>query len=355
MATAGNGGRTPKRPSPQAQNGKTKPFSTVNYRDARLAKERQRRQYEQQKKEKIIFALFVVIIIVLILIAILVFKNAIDKGEASDTNDTGTDTTTGVADTKEPPEELDSYLKEMCAKDQIYKGDLIFVDSTHSFTATPEELTEIYTGRTKFPNASGTKPIYSYYTPDITPKLSGETLTALNKMADEFYETTGNNDLYVNKAYDAAAQNDHATGLAFDLSVYTIDGKLFVLDDEEASSDFAWVFSNYYKYGFIMQSPEQSGERYYHFRYVGIPAATYMFKANIGLDAFLKLLREQHAFADGKTNALSVTTDDGGRYEMYYVEATGGDMTSVPVPEDTLFFSISGDNQNGFIVTARMG
>ena len=70
MAATGNGGRKPKNP----QNGNTRYFSTVNYRDARLAKEKQRRQYEQQKKEKIIFALFVVIIIMLILVAILVFK-----------------------------------------------------------------------------------------------------------------------------------------------------------------------------------------------------------------------------------------------------------------------------------------
>ena len=51
MAGTGNNGKTPKNP----QNGKTKPFSTVNYKNAHLAKEKQRRQYEQQKKEKIIF------------------------------------------------------------------------------------------------------------------------------------------------------------------------------------------------------------------------------------------------------------------------------------------------------------
>ncbi len=351
MAGTGNGNRTPKKTT--VQNGKTKPFSTVNYRDARLAKERQRRQYEQQKKEKIIFALFVVIIIVLILIAILVFKKAIDNGEAADSQ-TDTDTT-DVSDTgsSEPSEELDSFLREMCAKDQIFEGNLIFVDSTYPFAASTPDLAEIYSGRTKF--QSGSKTVYSYYTPDTTPKLSTETLAALNKMADDFYETTGNNDLYVNKAYDSSAATDHATGLAFDLSVYTIEHQLYVLDDEAVSSDFEWVFDNYYKYGFVMESPAESGERYYHFRYVGIPAAAYMFKNNIGLDDFLKLLRDEHTFENGNTHAVSVTTDDGGRYEMYYVAATGGDMTSVPVSENALFFSISGDNMNGFIVTVRIG
>ena len=90
MATAGNGGRTPKKPTP-SQNGKTKPFSTVNYRDSRLAKEKQRRQYEQQKKEKIIFALFVVIIIVLILIAFLISPDvrALSQTNARSLSDEG--------------------------------------------------------------------------------------------------------------------------------------------------------------------------------------------------------------------------------------------------------------------------
>ncbi len=351
MAGTGYGGKPPKKPT--AQNGKTKPFTSVNYKDARLAKERQRRQYEQQKKEKIVFALFVVVIIVLILIAILVFKKAIDNGEANDTQN-DTETTTTPTDETTPPvdvQDLDHFLKEMCGKEQVHRGDLIFVDAAHPFT-TAVELADVYSGRTKFQN--GSKTVYSYYLPDSTSKLSAEVLTALNRMADDFYDATGNNDLYVDKAYDASVTGDHSTGLAFDLSVYTIDHKHYALDDAAASPDFEWVFNNYYKYGFVMEAPAQSGERYYHFRYVGIPAATYMFRNKITLGDFLTNLRTQHAFADGKTNAASVTTHDGASYELYYVESTGGDMTSVPVPETALFFSISGDNANGFVVTVRM-
>ncbi|MBO4979297.1 MAG: D-alanyl-D-alanine carboxypeptidase family protein [Clostridia bacterium] len=350
MAGTANGGRTPKRPT--APNGKTKPFSSVNYRDARLAKERQRRQYEQQKKEKIVFALFVVVIIVLILIAILVFKKAIDNGEANDTQ-TDTETTTAPIEQTTPPDvqALDQFLKEMCGKEQIHTGNLLLVDASHPFTASVESV-NVYSGRTKF--QKGEKTVYSYYLPDTTPTLSADALTALNQMADDFYELTGNNDLYLDKAYDAAAIGDHATGLAFDLSVYTIKQEHYELSDATASSDFEWVFNNYYKYGFVMESPAQSGERHYHFRYVGIPAATYLFRNEITLGEFLTKLTADHAFADGKTNATSVTTDDGAVYEFYYVEATGGDMTSVPVHEDALFFSISGDNRNGFVVTVRM-
>ena len=350
MAGTGNY-KSPKKPT--AQNGKTKAFASVNTRDARLARERQRRQYEQQKKEKIVFALFVVVIIVLILIAILVFKKAIDNGEANDTQNHTETTTAPVEETTPPPAEqtLDTFLKEMRGKEQIRQGDLILVDATHPFTASVS-LADVYSGRTKF--YKGEKTVYSYYLPDSTSKLSAEALTALNKMADDFYNATGNNDLYVDKAYDASATGDHATGIAFDLSVYTIDHKHYALNDAAASSDFAWVFNNYYKYGFVMESPAQSGERYYHFRYVGIPTATYMFRNNITLGTFLTTLRTQHAFANGMTNAASVTTDDGARYELYYVETSGGDMTSVPIPDGAIFFNISGDNMNGFVVTVRM-
>ena len=61
-----------------------------------------------------------------------------------------------------------------------------------------------------------------------------------------------------------------------------------------------------------------------------------------------------YAFANGMTNAASVTTDDGARYEIYYVETSGGDMTSVPIPDGAIFFNISGDNMNGFIVTVAL-
>ncbi len=347
MAGTSNGRRPTGKPT--VPNGKTKPFTSVNYRDTRLAKERQRRQYEQQKKEKIVFALFVVVIIVLILIAILVFKKAISGGGANDTQ-TDTETTTAPIEETTPPvdvQELDRFLKEMCGKEQIHTGNLLLVDASHPFSDTAK-LAEIYFGRNKFQG------VYSYYPPDSSTKISTTALAALNQMADEFYELTGNNDLYVDKAYDASATNDHSTGLAFDLSIYTIKHEHYELNDTAASSDFEWVFNNYYKYGFVMESPAQSGERHYHFRYVGIPVATYLFRNELTLTEFLTKLTESHAFADGKTNATSVTTDDGAVYEFYYVEATGGDMTSVPVHEDALFFEISGDNQNGFVVTVRM-
>ncbi len=350
MAGTPNSGRTPRNP----QNGKTKPFTTVNRGNANLAREKQRRQYEQQKKEKIIFALFVVIIIVLILIAILVFKRAIDRGEAKDTaaeTQLSNATDTQSTQTNEP-ELSESFRREMRDKDEVHKGELVFVDLAHSIAA-PSDLADIYSGRTKF--QKGSKTVYSYYPADTTPKLAQSALDALNKMADDFYNATGNNDLYVNLAYDASATGDHASGLAVDLSIYTIEHKLFLLDDSQFASVFNWVFSNYYKYGFVMSSPDDSGEKYYHFRYVGIPAATYMFKNNMGLSDFLTLLRDEHAFGDNATNALSVLTDDGVIYEMYYVAATDGDMTSIPIPETALHCSISGDNMGGFIVTVRMG
>ena len=186
MAGNGTGGRTPQRPS--AQNGTTRPFNSVNTRDARLAKERQRRQYEQQKKEKIVFALFVVVIIVLILVAILVFKKAIDNGEVIDTS-SDTETTVPAEETTSPtePQELDTFLKEMRGKEQIREGNLILVDASHPFSASLAPA-DVYSGRTKFPGAS--KTVYSYYLPDTNSKLAAPALEALNR--DVSYEQNTN-------------------------------------------------------------------------------------------------------------------------------------------------------------------
>ncbi len=356
-------GRRPQRPP---ESGDTRPFRTVKAtgahsvnrrpaksRDPQLAREKQRRQYEQQKKEQIVFLLFVVVLIALILVAILVFKKAMGNDEdPNETQDTGGATTTEAPDTsgdiQEPTVE---YRREMRAAEDVGKGLLILLDPSKSYKGGDVALENIYAGRTPF--KKGEKTVYSYYTPDTTPTISAETLAALNQMADDFYGETGNNDLYVDKAYDAAGE--HASGNCVDLSVYTIDSKHYLLDDEKASEDFEWVFANYYKYGFVMQTPAESGERYHHFRYVGKVAAALMHEKKLDLAGLVELLKSSHSYvADSKIPSLSYTAADGAVYELYYVAASGGDMTGIPIPEGALHTEISGDNDGGFIAIVRM-
>jgi hypothetical protein len=50
---------------------------------------------------------------------------------------------------------------------------------------------------------------------------------------------------------------------------------------------------------------------------------------------------------------LSVTGTDGNQYEIYYVPASDTELTTIKVPKD-LPYTISGDNDSGFIVTVNL-
>jgi len=344
------------------KNGKTRPFTAVNYSAARLAREKQRREYEQQKKEKLIFALFVVIILVMILFAILIFRRILGGDQPVDPLTSETEGSTTETESETDGSVLSAYENKVFAKNDIYTGDLILIDSSHSYRNTnAPTLKDIYSSRNKFEKASSsTGYVYSYYPAGKTEMLASETIEALNLMADEFYRLKGNNDLYIHagEAYVEGADDEHATGYAFDLSVFTIDYVHYELNDSRASADFKWVEENYYKYGFIRRYPEAKAsvtgvsDDPYHFRYVGIAHAYYMFKNDLCLEEYLELLRTEHSFKNEGESNLVFTADDGCRYEVYYVAAEG-DMIQVPILSENASYEVSGDNVGGFVVTIK--
>lgn len=346
------------------KNGKTRPFNAVNYSAARLAREKQRREYEQQKKEKLIFTMFVGIILVMILLAILIFKSVLG-GEPPVKDDTDTESieTEAPTDTNEDVTPVSAvYEDKKIPKSDLYAGQLLLINSSNAYRAAEDiTLQNIYGSRTKFEKASAKNGyVYSYYTAGTEEQLEADTLAALNAMADDFYSLTGNNDLYIhtNSAYVENASDEHATGRAFDLSVFTIDSVRYELDDPKVSPDFDWVKENYYKYGFIRRYPEgktaETGvsDEPYHFLYVGIPHAYYMYKNDLCLEEYLELLRTAHTF-NGDEGHLSITDENGVRYEVYFVAAEG-DVVTVPVYINNEAYSVSGNNTDGFIVTVTL-
>ena len=53
-------------------------------------------------------------------------------------------------------------------------------------------------------------------------------------------------------------------------------------------------------------------------------------------------------------NHLAITDGDGAEYEVYFVPSDdGSETTSVPVPANAAY-DISGNNEDGFIVTVHM-
>lgn len=341
------------------KNGKTRPFTAVNYSAARLAREKQRREYEQQKKEKLIFALFVVIILVMILFAILIFKKVLGNDDPMDTD---TDTETNLTDTNGPADTdtvplSEGYEDKVYEKDALYAGHLLLIDSSHPYREETLDLKDIYNSRQKHdkPNSRNGY-VYSIYPADMTVLLEAETLSALNALADNFYAATGNYDLFVRTtaAYVEGASDEHATGRAVDLSGWAGDDVYYSLDDDAYASDFDWIRENYYKYGFIRRTCESACrlDHAYHFLYVGVPHAYYMHQNGLSLEEYVELLRTEHVFNGGTSN-LTFTTDEGERYEVYYVSAEG-DMVTVPLYINNDSYSVSGDNASGFVVTVKL-
>ena len=80
--------------------------------------------------------------------------------------------------------------------------------------------------------------------------------------------------------------SEHQTGLAFDVTVETNDGF-------ESTPQYGWLMEHAHEYGFIQRYPankaDVTGISYepWHYRYVGVDAATRMHRSGQTLEEFL--------------------------------------------------------------------
>ena len=87
-----------------------------------------------------------------------------------------------------------------------------------------------------------------------------------------------------------SGHSEHQTGLAVD-----VEGSNFDYDEFENSKEFDWMNKNAHKYGFILRYPKGSehitGFKYepWHYRYVGIDEATYIYEKNITLEEYIQI------------------------------------------------------------------
>lgn len=315
--------------------------SSAAYHTARIARERQKREIERQKREKMMFALFIVVILVMLLFAILVFKKVLGTEDpVGDVTDNSAVNATDVT-SEDEIDNIPSSTSVSVAKSAVHHGSLILVNSENAYVPSQISLKNAGESRTPVGTNSSGKTQYSYYLASKDSTLLEEgALAAFNSMADDFYKATKSLDLFVGKAY--ADGNDlHATGLALDLSIWTGGNNYYPLDDEKFENVYNWLMGNYYKYGFIIST---DSDHNFCFRYVGEPHAYYMHKHDLSLDEYLKLIRQE---------TLAYTDNNGNKYEVYYVHATG-DVVSVPLYSADAEYKISGDNSEGLIVTVKV-
>ena len=274
------------------------------------------------------------------------------------------------------------YEDKLVSTSDAHKGDLILINPSfpYTFPETTDNYLSFYENRNVLGTFPSGNPIYAYYPENLAncAKFESKMLTALNSWTEDFYRATGAYDLFIYNRdgyrtseyqtelhnsspskYLPAGQTEHHTGKAVDLYVNESASKpVFTIDDSAYASTYSWLYKNAYKYGFIHRYPAEKASvtgvsnEQYHFRYVGVAHATYMYQNNLCLEEYLDLLRDtynhgvKHLEFEG----------DGVQYVVYYVKASSDSLTAIPVPktDDKTSYEISGDNKEGFIVTVTI-
>ncbi len=254
------------------------------------------------------------------------------------------------------------YVRIEKPQEDVYKGNLILINKNYSYKFSDAvKLVGLYEGKSS-----------SYKVSDTDLKIGSETLAALNRMFDAFYAQTGIGNTFIISAYrsyerqqvlyqnevaekgesEAAywvakpGTSEHHTGLAVDLGLFDSAGAYHEYD---GSGKYSWINQYCYKYGFVVRYREDKKNitniayEPWHFRYLGIPHATQLSKLKLSLEEYIELLRSY-----SYDKPLKITTDDGSVYNTYFCG-----LQNVCVPKNGNY-EISGNNVDGFIVTAKI-
>lgn len=248
------------------------------------------------------------------------------------------------------------------SEDEIHMGILQLVNKEVKYEFLDEWLTLMY-------DLEG----YGYYLSEYDIEMAEPAATHMNDFLNAFYDETGIMNIYMMNGYrtpeDAeflfqrsaeqnglehaqmyvmrAGYSEHHIGCSSDLGL--IEGGPYF--EAEEGSPYYWIYDHAADYGFVLRYPEHKvditdiGAESWHFRYVSVPVANYMYKNDLCLEEFEDAIRSYGVF-----NPLLIDVTEGpeaGSYAVYYQAGT-----TVQVPED-LDYVISGNNMDGFIVVAR--
>lgn len=284
-----------------------------------------------------------------------------------------------VGGTAQSYTKLDGFTKKTVQNEEIHRGDLILVNYLYPYTF-PEDndITAVYGNKTK-----------SYKVSNTETQMALHVTKEFNRVMDDFFSRTSCGDIMVVSGFrsfesqqriyrdrvetegaEEAAKyvatpgySEHHTGLAMDLTVYLSDGTSHYLADYPACD---WFEENADDYGFVLRYPDAKAEitkisyESWHYRYVGVPHAQIMNDKELCLEEYTDYLkgfaygRKYLVYGQNGTVEESETFPAGGTFSagIYYVEASAGDTTDVPVPENSEY-EISGNNIDGFIVTVK--
>ncbi len=274
------------------------------------------------------------------------------------------------AETTEPTTEEPGIIfqSEEYLNLEVYNGPLMLVNNVLPFAGDEDDIVSLYEVKLE-------ADCHSFSVRDSELLVRQTVADHLILMFDAFFEETYDDNLLVQSGYRSKERQQElydedlaATGQTFSERVakpgysehqtgYCVDLSLLGDGSYDGTGIYSWIDEHCYEYGFILRFPEAKVSiteiQYepWHYRYVGVPHAYYMTTGRLCLEEYMALLKEYPY--DGEH--LRITDHDGKIYEVYYVAASK-DFTStmVPVPGE-LEYTVSGNNEDGFIVTVDTG
>lgn len=157
----------------------------------------------------------------------------------------------------------------------------------------PQDLVNLYEMRHSFRLAN----VEIYMTRDAYEPMQAMFLAAENENVNGFIITSGyrsyekQKEIYEESEPGYAQKpgaSEHQTGMCFDVTAMNSG------DGFETTEQYKWLRANAHKYGFIQRYPANkshiTGISYepWHYRYVGVDAATYIYQNNLTLEEYLK-------------------------------------------------------------------
>ena len=263
------------------------------------------------------------------------------------------------------PEDPNKTIYESIAYPTVkkFEGDLILVNNDVEYYGYNEELVTVNyeiadEGREGFIGCDDEvelRPVFYtamadlleefYYQTDISDVVIYDGYRTYEDQQYLYDDDLANTGLDYSERVALPGHSEHQTGYSADLSTSTNW-------DYDGQGDYAWIDQNCWKYGIILRYPEDKTEitqiQYepWHYRYVGVPHATYITENNLALEEYIELLRNYTY--EGEHLEIQYATN---KCEVYFVPSDDANETTyIPVPSGKMY-EISGNNVDGFIVT----
>lgn len=200
----------------------------------------------------------------------------------------------------------------------------------------------------KYENRAKTRAGTNAFTVGNKPAFYGarDAVEALNRMLGDFYNATGDDNIYIANAYDTENVNmqgyAYKLGTAFELKYFSAAD---VQDWSKKDSIYGvalynWVYENAHRYGFLTLSEiDGNANETNVFRYVGVVHSEIMKQKHLSLSAYWTWL---------KTYTPEKPYFIGNDHAVYYQK--NGEAITLPTAYG---YSVSGNSSDGYAITVE--